>query len=142
MRFLIRVLNCEEIQECLACAYERFRQLKLPPESPVVTATFEDEVMLQLLARACRDCDRPDEMPFAVDADDMRRNTTVDERAIVFSFYRDFQTEVDPTPGELSSELMQAITSAVKKKDRAALLVIGSCALASYLLTGAHQPVS
>lgn len=138
----LRVLSCGEVQECHAEANRRFLDLRLPIDSVHTVSLFEDEVMLQLLVRACRNVERPHDEPFAIDAADMRENTTVDERAAMFSLYRDFASEVDPAPDKMSGAEFDEIIELVKKKAEGTLLGLGSRKLVSFLLTMASRSLT
>jgi hypothetical protein len=137
----LRVLSCSEVQECQAAAYVRFRELGIPVDV-ISLALFEDEVLVQILYRACRDPEDPDRLAFCADAADLRDHTTVDERAALFALYRDFCAEQDPDPGELTAELIQEIDEHIKKKDESRLRSYGSPVLVTYLLTTASRLVS
>ena len=127
------VLSCSEVQECHAEAIARFERLRIPLDVYSVQL-FQDELLTQVLFRGCRDPEDIDQ-PFAESADDLRDNTTVDERAAVYDVYRDFQASVDPAPGEMDQELLETILDLVKKKDGARLKAIGLSGLVSFLLT-------
>jgi len=139
--FKLRVLRGDEQQECYAAAYSRFKQIGLPPENLQCVVPYEEELMVQLLFRACRDADDPAK-PFALDEDDLRANTTADQRGIVTRWYGDLRAQNSPDFAELSQGEYEAIKVAVKKKDRASLLGFGSFGLVTYLLTTAPQPES
>lgn len=136
----LRVLSCSEVQECQADAFRRFQALALDPASPLNILLFEDEVLTQILARACRSVERPHDEAFSLDADDLRENTTVDERAAMFQIYRDFASEIDPAPEDLSPVELDEILSLVKKKDARTLLGLGARRLVSFMLSTAAQP--
>lgn len=138
---LIRLLTCDEVQGCHAAAYVRFRELGLPVE-PVTMALFEDECVTQILARALRDAERPEDLPFAVDAADIREHTTVNERAAVFGLYADFAAERDPDPDTLPPSLVHELEDLVKKKGVAYLRGLVSSALATSAPTSGSQPES
>ncbi len=137
---ILRVLSREEVQECKADAHERFRKLNMPVDVTTYS-DFEEEVANQMLHRACRDVDHPDEQTFAVDADDLRAHTTVDEFAAVLALYRDFQAEHDPGPTEMTPELIREMADLVKKKDRSRLSAFGAPVLVNFLLSG-DDPLS
>jgi hypothetical protein len=130
----LRVLTTAEVQECHAAAHVRFDQLKMPLGTLLTAQPYEDELAIQLLHRACRNAEDA-ELPFAIDADDLRENSTVDERDIVVQMYQDLADEVNPAPDTMDAAELAVIEDAVKKKDRSRLLAFGSCALASYLLS-------
>ncbi|MFA9269829.1 MAG: hypothetical protein ACEQSX_03610 [Baekduiaceae bacterium] len=137
----IRVLTCSEIQECHAHAVVRFADLNLPIDALTTVGLFEDECLSQILFRACRDPEDP-EQPLARDAADLRDNTTIDQRAQVYAWYRDLQTMVDPDPNELTVEDTKAIIEAQKKRDENLLVGFGSRKLASFIASTAPQPES
>jgi hypothetical protein len=57
--------------------------------------------------------------------------------------YQDLETQLDPLASlELSTELLEEIIDAAKKKDAALLTSFGSSALASCLITTASQPAT
>lgn len=136
----LQVITCSETQECYAAAVARFKQLELPLNE-YTAEQFADEIVTQLLTRACRDAENPDR-PFAIDADDLRDNTTVDERAAMMIRYRDFAREIDPDPTEMSAEDVRDILDAIKKKDKATLCIYGSPTLATFLLSMASRLAS
>lgn len=137
----MRVLSCSEVQECQAAAFVRFQDIKLPIDVYSISL-FEDEVITQLLHRACRDQDNPQEQTFAIDAQDLRENTNVDQRAAMFEIYKEFADSVDPSPLDMAPEEVRTILEAIKKKDRITLSSFGLRALVTYLLTTASQPES
>jgi len=136
---ILRVLSRQEIQECKAAAHERFRTLKMPVDVTTF-GDFEEEVANQLLFRACRDPDRPDDLALATSADELREYTTVDEFAAVFTLYTDLQSEVDPSPTEITPELIGEIEQLIKKKDASRLNAYGSSMLVRCLISGEFQP--
>jgi len=137
----MRVLSCSEVQVCHAAAVERFAKLKIPLNESQNFLLFQDEVLTQVLCLACRDAEDTSKM-FAESADDLRDNTTVDERAAMYLRYRDFQAEVDPDPSEMDQELLGEILDLVKKKDEAGLRTLGSSTLASFILSMAARSSS
>lgn len=136
------VLSCTETQECYAAALQRFGELNMEV-TPYTVEPFTDELATQVLYRAVREPGEEHgplyEKRVAADAADLRDSTTVDQRAAAFQAYRDFQHQVDPDPANLSDEELNEILELVKKKDRAALLALGSASLASFILTTASQ---
>jgi hypothetical protein len=137
MPLKIQALTDEDFQECVAAAYERFRSLKL--ETNAYTADdLESEISIQILARACRDPEQPDKVSFAVDADDLRRNSSPWERTEVGEIWKQWQDERNPTG--LSQPERDRIAALVKKKEVTTLKACGVDSLASYLLTMASQP--
>jgi hypothetical protein len=129
----LQVLNEEQFQDALSAAHERFREKKIPPDG-MNADDFEGELQLQLLARACRDNDKPETVCFAMDAADLRRNTTPWERAEVARDWALFQERRNPMHALLPEERAQVL-DAVKKKDATSLRGFGVDSLVSYLLT-------
>lgn len=138
---LLRVLTCSEVQECQAHAFRRFKELDIPVV-PATMSLFEDECLTQVLFRGCRDPNDPERLTYAIDVDDMRDNTTVDERAAMYTVFRDLCEEQDPDPETVSPELLRQIEEAVKKKDAALLRGFGSSALVSFMLSTDSPPSS
>ncbi len=136
----LRPLSCAEVLECYAAAHKVFAALELPP-SGFLLDPYQDELATQILFRACRDPEKP-EKPLAIDADDLRDNTTPDERSAMMALYTDLLADVDPALEELSPEIARDIADAVKKKAARTLRRFGSSMLASYLLTTGEPPAT
>lgn len=137
---LVRVLSRTETQECVADARRRFEDLKIPVDALSLDA-YQDEVLVQILYRSCRDPEAPERSIF-VDVGDCRDNTTVDEQAAMYLIYRDWQREEDPDAAEITVDELRDIEITVKKKDLNLLKRFGSRALATYLLSMAGPPSS
>ena len=134
----LRLLSNADVQLCHAAALARFEAIGIPTDKMLSVDLFEDEVMLQVLHRACRDPEKPDELTFADDADDLRENTTVDQRAEMFTLYRDFQADYDPRLDAMPAAVVEQIVEALKKKDQRLLRSFGARALSSFLLSGGN----
>jgi hypothetical protein len=139
--FKLRLLSGDEQQACHADAFLRFKDLGLPPENIQCVQPYEEELIVQLLSRACRD-PSDSTKPFALDADDLRRYTTTDQRAIVTRWYGDLREEVGPDFADLTQAQYEAIRDAVKKKDKVTLLRFGCAGLVTYMITTADPPAS
>lgn len=131
----LRILSGGEVQECHAAAHARFRELKLPVDQ-FFLSTFEEELSVQILYRCVRSAADPSR-PFAESDNDIRYNTTVDERNEMIDTYDGLRTAKAPTPAEIGPEMCAAIDAAIKKKDAARLSSFGCSSLVSFLLTGA-----
>lgn len=143
----LRVLSCSELQECQSAAWYRFMcprdqgGLGLDPTLITNMQLFNDEVITQVLYIACRDPENVN-LPLAGSVDEMRDESSIDERAAMFNAYLDWQAEIDPAPEQLSPELNREIVDLLKKKDRTALSALGGRTLVSYLLSLDSQPSS
>ncbi len=137
----MEVISDSDVQSSVAAAFRRFLSigLPLPKDDITIAPDFENEVMLQVLWRACRD-PRDRTRPAAASADAMRDVTTVAQRVAAYRVYRDLENEVDPDAETLTEELRDAILDAIKKKDAARLRAYGSRTLSSFLLSGAVPP--
>jgi hypothetical protein len=136
---LLRVLSNADTQACHARAIARFADLKIPIDAIVTANLFQDEIVLQVIHEACRDPEHP-EQTYAVDADDLRENTTNRQREAMMEIYADFAAEVDPDAEQMSSELVGGIVDAIKKKDSVRLKSYGSRALATFMLSSVSPP--
>lgn len=138
----IIVLTGDEVEACHLSAYKRFvEDHGIKPEAVACTALIDahqEEVYLQLLHRACRD---PKDLSktFAMDADDLRANTTLDERRLVVGYYNAHCEIYNPEPSKLTDEEVDAVLSAAKKGERHRLLGFGPHVLATCLLTMAAR---
>lgn len=133
----MQALSDDEFQESVAAAHERFRKLNIPHDG-MSADDFESEVSIQLLMRACRDAEQPEKVSFAVDADDLRRNTTPWERTEVGDIWKAFQERRNPI--SLLPEEQQKIDALVKKKDSTTLRACGLDMLVSFMLTSVSPP--
>ncbi len=138
----IRPLSCAQVQECYAGANERFRdQLDNLPSSGLFVDPFQDELSIQILARACRVPERPEELFFPT-PDDLRDNVTPQERDAMMGVYADVANGIDPELHELEPAVLEAILEAIKKKDETRLSSFGAPTLVTFLLTMGNQPSS
>lgn len=135
----LAVLSCSEVQECYAEASKRLAALGLELNGYTLEV-FNDECATQVLYRAVRTEDDAARR-LAESPEDLRDNTTVDERAALFERYRGFQHAVDPDPAQLTDETLRELLDLVKKKDAIGLAALGSGLLASFILsTASPQP--
>jgi hypothetical protein len=134
----LQALSDEEFQEAIAAAHERFRQLKIPADG-MNADDFEGEVSIQVLARACRDDDKPETTTFALDADDLRRSSSPWERGEVSKLWAAFQERRNPIYALLPEERAR-IAEALKKKDGASLRGFGVDSLVSFMITSESPP--
>lgn len=138
----IIVLTGDEVEACHVAAFKRFvEEHGIKPEavsSIALIDAHQDEVYLQLLHRACRD---PKDLArtFAQDADDLRANTTIDERRLVVGYYQAHAEVYNPEPSSLTDEEVEAVLAAAKKGERRRLLAFGPHVLATCLLTMAAR---
>jgi hypothetical protein len=137
----MKILSSTEVLACYAAAYHYFRDVLDVEVNAMTYSQFEEEILTQILFRACRDPQNADQT-FATDVDDMRDHTTPDERAAVFTLYNDFRAEHDPDASEMTPALVRELDELVKKKDAATLRGFGSPVLVNYLLTTANRPSS
>lgn len=143
----MRVLSCSELQECQSAAWHRFMTprdqggLGLDPTLITNMQIFNDEVVTQVLYLACRDPENT-AASLAGSVDEMRDETSIDERAAMFNAYLDWQAEIDPAPEQLTPELNREIVELLKKKDRTALSALGGRTLVSFLLSMDSPPSS
>lgn len=135
----LQVLTDEEFQEAIAAAHERLRLLKLDGRGELAVEDVENEISIQLLARACRDDSQPATVAFCVDADDLRRHTTPWERGEVGAVWKDFQERRNPQR-ELTERERQEVEAAIKKKAAMTLRAFGPDTLVSFMLTSASPP--
>lgn len=140
MPLVIVPLFNDELQEAQADAEARFRKLKI--EVTVLTAEdLNSELQLQILARAIRDPEDATRTKVLFrDADELRANSTADERMLLVDDYLEVQAKANPAPEEISDEVFKQIEAAVKKKDQSLLNSIGSRMLSLYLLASESQP--
>lgn len=136
--FKLMVLSNEDTQLCTAAAIERFKKIGLDVNM-VTSDEFEAEVTLQILFRACRDPQDPWEKTIAIDADDMRRNTSPEQRDAVLGEYALWRKERDPRKEEMPRELWEEIEGLVKKKAPSLAKSFGSFLRAIYKPTSADQ---
>lgn len=129
----LQALSDEEFQLAVAAAHERFRMLKIPHDG-MSADDFEGEVSVQILARACRDNEKPDTVSFALDADDLRRNSSPWERGEIGEIWKKLQERRNPMHALLPEE-RERIVDAVKKKDAMSLRGFGVDTLVSFMLT-------
>jgi hypothetical protein len=140
LKFKLRVLSCSELQECQSAAWFRFMTpreqggLGLDPTLTTNIQLFNDEVITQILFHACRDAENTAEH-LAGSVDELRDETSIEERASMFGAYLEWQSEIDPAPEQLTPELAKEIVELLKKKDRTTLSALGSRTLLSYLLS-------
>jgi hypothetical protein len=113
--------------------------LGLDPTLTTNIQLFNDEVVTQILYLACRDFDNVNSS-LAGSVDELRDETSIDERAAMFGHYLDHQSEIDPTGEQLSEEMKHEIVELLKKKDRVALSALGGRALAIWLLSSDSPP--
>jgi hypothetical protein len=138
----LAVLSCTGLAEAHGCANAYcVVDLKIDPEAVLHLPIFQDEYVTQVLFRACRDAEDP-EQPLAASPADLRDATTADERTALFDMYQDWRSSVDPSPDELPPAVMAAMEEAVKKKDQGALLAFGGRRLSNFLLSTAVQLTS
>jgi hypothetical protein len=130
----LQALSDEQFQEAIAAAHERLRTLKIPHEGISGADHLEGEVSLQILARACRDNDNPATTSFAIDADDLRRNSSPWEQSEIGDQWKAFQERRNPI-FELRPEEKERIVDALKKKDATSLRGFGVDSLVSFMLT-------
>ena|SRR5215831_5664583 len=138
VKLKIRSLTCAEVLECRAAAEKEFKDRGLA-DSVLNADAKEEEVAIQILARVLRDQVDPKGMPFAESPDDLRSNTSPDQRAELIVAFNEHRQKTDPWPSELGDEVLAEIETAVKKKDRIRLRSLGSGVLVTYLLTTAGQ---
>lgn len=134
----LQALTDEQFQEAIAAAHERFRFLKIPHDG-MNADDFEGEVSVQVLARACRDNDKPETTTFALDADDLRRNASPWERGEVSKLWAKFQERHNPMHALLPEE-RASVLEALKKKDGMTLRGFGVDSLVTFLLTSDSPP--
>lgn len=119
IEFRFRVLSNAEVQECHAAAFLRMKEIEL--ELGFYSAeTYEEEVINQILFRACRDPKDPHGLTLAVDAADLRSHSTARERAKLFADYRDVVEKADVDIDEIPSDVWQEILDLLKKRTPAA----------------------
>lgn len=135
----LRVMTRAETQECIAGAVKRFTELEMNAESMRFAPEFEEENLVQLLFRACRNADDPS-LPFASSVEDLRENTTVREQEEVYDLICDSIEATEPNIHALSDDELQAVRDAIKKKASGELRAFGSRKLTAYLLTTECQP--
>lgn len=139
LRFKMAVLSCSDIASARAAAFAYLKvDLGLEPDSTLNLDLYQDEVVTQILFRACRDPENPSE-PFASDAADLRDSSTADERTALWDEYNDWRSSIDPAPDEIPPEVLAEMEDAVKKKDRGALLAFGGRRLSGLLLSLADR---
>jgi hypothetical protein len=136
----LAVLTDDDMQQAIAAAHARLREVKLEVNQYTVDE-LETETSIQVLARACRDNDQPEKVTFAVDAEDLRRNTTPWERAEVVDAWRPWQERRNPLR-RLTADERQNLDALVKKKDATTLRACGLDLLVSYMLTSDSPPSS
>jgi len=149
----LQALSVAELLEAAAAAREVFGAAHLSHNDAAFADTFTAELAIQILARACRDARNPG-LTFAVDVEDIRRNTVHEECAQVFEQWKTLQARVNPGPyaGVTSRELIElglpvlsqaeydAVREAVKKKDGASLRAFGLDTLVSFTITSGSPP--
>lgn len=135
----LQVLSCGETQEAYAGALARFRSLEMSAEALPLLELFQEEVVVQLMWRACRDPEDAARAWFP-SVDEMRSVTTVDERNAVWEAYCDHKEQIDPDARSLTAEDEAGILDAIKKKDASSLRGFGCSALANYMLFSASPP--
>lgn len=133
----LQVLSDDEMQQAIAAAHARLRDLKLDV-GQYTADELESETCTQVLALACRDNDDPAKVSFAVDVDDLRRNSTPWERGEVIDAWRPWQERRNPLRVLLPEE-RQALDESVKKKDAVTLRACAVDMLVSYLLSSDSQ---
>jgi len=140
VRMVVVPLFVDELQVAHAAAEARFRDLGI--EVTVLTADdFTSELHLQILSRALRDPDDPElRCPMFRDADELRSNSTADERTLLVDEYVEVQSAANPAQESVPNEVFDEIQDAIKKKDQTRLSYIGSRMLSLYLLSSDSQP--
>lgn len=110
-RLKLRVLTSADLQEALGAAHARFAELGIPLTEQ--RGHLEDEIIVQALFRACRSAEDP-AVAFAASAEDLREQTTAQERAIVYREFEAFQVERNPRISDLDEEVWTEIQRIVK----------------------------
>lgn len=100
----LMVITTADVQRSIAGAYTHFREIGIPVDM-VSLEDFQGEVALQILFRACRDAGDPWEKTLALDAEDLRESTTVQQRAKMLEAYEAWVRECStpPAPAETAS---------------------------------------
>jgi hypothetical protein len=141
--FVWRRLSVRGKQAAIDAATKRFRELEIPPELRSY-ADWEEELALQVLHRAMRDPGDPgtDSNPFpktlANTADELGEFLDEDTRDLLAIEYRDFEDEHSPDNAAPSQAELDALESAIEKKDLRVLNSFGPRTLRHWLLTSAR----
>lgn len=137
LRVRVRSLTNAQVLECRAAAYAELERRLLPVNTFTVDA-LEEEIMTQILFRVVRQHDDPTK-PFAVSVEDMRDNSTPDERAAMFRVYEEHRATVDPDPDRLDPKSLEELLDAIKKKGPIILRRLGRATLERLLITTVVQ---
>lgn len=138
---LMHVLSQQEHQDATFATERLFKSDKI--DVNLVTANeYESEQVTQMLYRALRDPEKPQE-PIASSITDFRRALTKDEKKYISDEYLAFESEISPSPDNLSNDEFDKLLSDLKKNASQTVGSISSTAtLKKLLLTMASQPPS
>lgn len=133
----IRSLTSTQVLECRAAAFAELERQRLPVNTFTLDA-LEEELLTQIIFRVVRNPEEP-KQPFALSVDDLRDNSTPDERAAMFRVYEEHRAKVDPDPDRMEPDSLEALVDAIKKKGPMVLRQLGRATLERLLLTTVGQ---
>lgn len=134
----LQVLTEDEQQSALVEAKSYLKRLGVNIESQFSQDEVEGEIAVRVMALACRDNDQPATVSFAVDADDLRKNTAPWERGEVVEAWKVWQERRNPFRG-LTADERAHLDEAIKKKDAVTLRACDADLLVSYMLSSDSQ---
>ena len=134
----LRILSQAQLQEASFDTERVFKNAKI--ETNLMTAQiYQEEETNQILYRALRDPANLEE-PIAPTIAEFKKALTVNEKKILIEEYSGFDSECNPSPGNLSSEEFDRLTQELKKKPEATLQNITSLPIAKKLLLFMASP--
>jgi len=110
----LRVLSNADIQDAVFATENHFKTKKMEISTTTIEA-YEDENTTQVMFRALRNPDNPDQ-PFATSVDELRSLLTRDEKDILVEQYNEFEKEVSPSTETLTNAEMDDLFATLKKK--------------------------
>lgn len=110
----LRALSNADLQEAAFATENHFKSKNIEITTTTIEA-FEDENTTQIMFRALRNPDDPDQ-PFAKSVDELRSLLTRDEKDILVEQYNEFEKEVSPSAENLTNAEMDDLFEQLKKK--------------------------
>jgi hypothetical protein len=133
-------LTCAESDASVAGAWAHFNEMKVEVNL-YSSDDFHSELNIQVVSRALRKTDDHNVRLFS-SPDELRSYIRPDERTALTTEYVALLNEVNPSPSDVTPELMERIGDAVKKKDVLTLSACDSSLLATWLVTTEFQLVN
>lgn len=136
----IRSLTNNATLTARAAAVHVFEQRRIQVTQWTLDA-LEEEIATQILFFVLRDPVDP-KKPFAMSVDDLRDNSTPDERAVLIREYEEHSAAVDPSIDQMPEADLTALLDEIKKKGPTLLKSLGRATLERLLLTTVAQSSS